>query len=161
MEPVSLKVLQAEVEAQLKKIEQVYAELEDRAGQMRPDTPGQIESTAYQLHNLYSAIEDLLKIVAKAFENSITDLSRWHTELLRRMTLDIQGVRPALLSTESADLLNELRAFRHFFRHTYSVRLDFRRVEQNLLIARQVRPLLPRDVIAFLGSLGLPRVRDE
>ena len=161
MDPVSLKVLIAEVEMQLDKVEQVYAELEDRANQMRPDTPGQVESTAYQLHNLYNAIEDLFKIVANAFENSVTDLSRWHTELLRRMTLEIQGVRPALLSSESADLLNELRAFRHFFRHAYGVRLDFDRVERNLALARQLRPFLPRDVVAFLHSLGLSNAEDD
>ncbi|MCP4360654.1 MAG: hypothetical protein GY796_21815, partial [Chloroflexi bacterium] len=129
MDAVRLKVLQAEVEAQLEKIEQVYEELEDRAGQIHSNHPGSIESTAYQLHNLYSAAEDLFKIVAGAFENSVADLSRWHTELLHRMTLDIQGVRPALLSTESAELLDELRAFRHVFRHAYMRRLDFSRVE--------------------------------
>ena len=73
--------------------------LEDRAAaQMRPETYALIESAAYQLHNLFNAIEDLLKIVANAFENSIADLSRWHTELLDRTTPDIKGIRPSLLS---------------------------------------------------------------
>lgn len=155
MDPVKLKILEAEVKAQLANIRQVYVQLEDRAGQMRPETPALIESTAYQLHNLYSAVEDLFKIIAGAFENSVTDLSQWHTELLRRMTLDVPGVRPALLSQESADLLNELRAFRHFFRHAYGQSLDLVRVEQNIRIARQVEPVLARDVSRFLASLGL------
>jgi hypothetical protein len=154
MDAVRLKVLQAEVEAQLEKIERVYEALEDRAGQMHPDHPGSIESTAYQLHNLYGAAEDLFKIVASAFENSVTDLSRWHTELLHRMTLEIQGVRPALLSTESAELFDELRAFRHFFRHAYMRQLDFSPVEQNLTRARQLRSLLPRDVVQFLDQFS-------
>jgi len=154
MDAVRLKVLQADVEAQLEKIEQVYEELEDRAAQMRSNHPGSIESAAYQLHNLYSAAEDLFKIVAGAFENSVTDLSRWHTELLGRMTLNIRGVRPALLSTESAELLDELRAFRHVFRHAYLKRLDFSRVEQNLDRARQLRSLLPQDVAYFLQQLA-------
>lgn len=155
MDPVKLKILEAEVKAQLANIRQVYVQLEDRAGQMQPETPALIESTAYQLHNLYSAVEDLFKIIAGAFENSVTDLSQWHTELLRRMTLDVPGVRPALLSQESADLLNELRAFRHFFRHAYGQSLDLVRVEQNIRIARQVEPVLARDVSRFLASLGL------
>lgn len=155
MNVVRLKVLEAEVKAQWAGIQQVYTELEDRAGQMRPNQPAQVESTAYQLHNLYSAVEDLFKIVAGAFENSVADLSRWDTELLRRMTLNIDGVRPALLSPQSADLLHELRAFRHFFRHAYGQRLDFDRVEQNLVIARQLLPLLANDVASFLRALGL------
>jgi len=155
MDSVKLRLLEAEIKAQLEKIERVYLELEDRAGQMQPETPGPIESTAYQLHNLYNAVEDLFKIVANAFENHVTDLSQWHTELLRRMSLKISGVRPALLSQEIADQLNELRAFRHFFRHAYNIRLDFGRVEQNLEVAQNVRPLLRRDVVAFLQALGL------
>jgi hypothetical protein len=71
------------------------------------------------------------------------------------MTLDIDGVRPALLSPQSAGLLNELRAFRHFFRHAYGQPLDFSRVEQNLAIARQLLPLLANDVASFLRALGL------
>jgi hypothetical protein len=155
MDAVSLNVLKAEIEAQLEKIDQVYRELDDRASQMQPDVPGLVESTAYQLHNLYNAIEDLFKIVANAFENSVTDRSRWHTELLRRMTLNIQGVRPALLTSETVELLDELRAFRHFFRHAYGVRLRSGRVEEDVAIARQLQPLLKCDVKQFLEQLGI------
>lgn len=161
MDPVRLKVLEAEVKAQWSNIRQVYTDLEDRAGQMRPESPALIESTAYQLHNLYNAIEDLFKIIAGAFENSVTDLSQWHTELLRRMTLDISGVRPALLSQESADLLNELRAFRRFFRHVYSQSLDLARVEQNVRVARKAKPPLARDAAQFLAALGLQGEESE
>ena len=128
--------------------------LEDRAAaQMRPETYALIESAAYQLHNLFNAIEDLLKIVANAFENSIADLSRRHTELLDRMTLDIKGIRPSLLSAECASYLHELRAFRHFFRHAYTVPIDYGRVQQQLANVQQIRPLLRRDVAMFLASL--------
>ena len=154
MDPVRLKVLQAEVTAQLDRIEQVYTELEDRASLMRVDSPGLTESAAYHLHNLYSAVEDLLKLVASVFENNVVDLSRWHSELLRRMSLEIEGIRPALLSEESAGLLNQLRAFRHVFRHAYGQRLDFDRVQENLVAARELRPLLFSDVTTFLRSFS-------
>lgn len=155
MDRASLKLLEAEIKDQLEKIDQVYDELEDRAAQMQSGDLGYIESTAYQLHNLYNAIEDLYKIVAGAFENNIIDLSHWHTELLRRMTLTIEGIRPALISKESALYLDELRAFRHVFRHAYNIRLDPRKIEENVKKARLVRPLLPRDIQTFLHALGI------
>ena len=155
MDRASLKVLEAEIKDQLEKIDQVYDELEDRAAQMQSGGLGYIESTAYQLHNLYNAIEDLFKIIAGAFENNVTDLSRWHTELLRRMKLTIEGIRPALISKESAAYLDELRAFRHVFRHAYNIRLDPRKIEENVKKARLVRPLLPRDIQTFLHALGI------
>lgn len=44
------------------------------------------------------------------------------------MILHIPGIRPALLSEESFKALDELRAFRHVFRHAYSYGLDDERV---------------------------------
>lgn len=161
MDAVRLSVLRAEVRGQLNKIERVVVILEERASEWAPNDAATVESVAYQVHNFYSATEDLMKIVANAFENSITDLSQWHTQLLNRMTLEIEGVRPALLTTETAALLHELRAFRHLFRHAYSTTLDFSRVEQNVVRARQVRTLLTRDVDAFFETLKVSESRDE
>ena len=44
------------------------------------------------------------------------------------MREDIEGIGPALLSEESFLLLDELRAFRHFFRHAYASRLESEKV---------------------------------
>jgi hypothetical protein len=47
-----------------------------------------------------------------------------------------------------------LRAFRHFFRHSYGRRLDRGRVLSVLDQAREAVPLLQRDIIRFLSRLG-------
>jgi hypothetical protein len=141
------------MKAQLDRIEQVYVKLLERSQQTDFAEPAYVESAAYQLHNLYSAIEDLLKLIAGAFENSIADLSRWHRELVDRMTLDIQGVRPAFLAAETAALLHELRAFRHFFRHAYGAEIDPGRVQQNIEAALKVRALLTRDAENFVQAI--------
>ncbi|MGB9857741.1 MAG: hypothetical protein ACPLKX_06350 [Dictyoglomaceae bacterium] len=70
--------------------------------------------------NLYNAFEDLFSEISKSFENKIEDASFFHKELLRRMTLEIPGIRPKVLSKESFIILNELRGFRHIFRHAYT-----------------------------------------
>lgn len=87
-----------------------------------------INSTAYKLHNLYSAYEDMFKLTARFFENQIEDLSRYHRDLLKRMTIKIEGIRPALISQESFKILDELRGFRHVFRHAYNYELDGERI---------------------------------
>lgn len=155
MDSVGLRTLEAEVKAQMANIDQVYELLRQRTAEMSDEVPAYVESAAYQLHNLYSAIEDLLLIVAKAFENRVSDLSRWHMALIQRMALEIRETRPALLSAESVALLNELRAFRHFFRHAYGVPIQPQRVVENTERAWQLRPLLARDVALFLEKLGL------
>lgn len=84
--------------------------------------------TGFLLHNLYSALEDLFQEVAKTFENHIEDPSKFHRELLRRMALEIPGIRPRLLSDKSQMILDELRAFRHIFRHAYDYELSADRI---------------------------------
>ena len=150
MEKERLSTLKAAIEAQLGEIDRVYERIEKRrTGQ----GPAYIESLAYQLHNLYCAYEDLFKIVAEYFENQIEDETRWHQELLWRMTLSIEGVRPALLSRESFRLLDSLRAFRHFFRHAYTYELDPRKVLLVLEDALAVRKKVLDDVHRFLQTL--------
>ena len=155
MDRVMLRALEAEIKAQMTKIDQVYETLQERAAAMEDKGPAYVESAAYQLHNLYGAVEELLQIVAKAFENHVTDMSRWHTALLHRMTLEIRDTRPALLSAETAALLQEMRSFRHFFRHAYGVTLYPSRVAENVERARQLRPLLQKDIALFMQKLDL------
>jgi len=83
----------------------------------------------YLLHNLYCAIEDLFQEIAKTFENRIEDVSKYHRELLKRMQLNMPGIRPRLLSKESYLFLDELRGFRHVFRHSYDYELASDRVK--------------------------------
>jgi hypothetical protein len=94
-----------------------------------------------------------LKIVATHCENQISDSAKWHSLLLQRMTQEIQGVRPALLSQESYFLLNVLRGFRHFFRHAYGILIDYAQLQSNLDKAKALKALLNQDLTSFLNKL--------
>lgn len=92
----------------------------------------------YLLHNLYCAFEDLFQEIAKTFENRIEDPSKFHRELLKRMLIEVPKIRPRVLSKESYQMLNELRGFRHIFRHAYTYSLSSEKVarlKQSLLSA--------------------------
>jgi len=150
MEEERLSLLRASIEAQRREIERIFAKIEERR---HGEGEANLESLAYQLHNLYCAFEDLFRIVADFFENRIDDRARYHRELLWRMKVSIEGVRPALLSEESYRLLDSLRAFRHFFRHAYSYELDPRKVALVVEDALKLRELYQRDIDYFLEQL--------
>jgi hypothetical protein len=153
METRDLALLEADMAAQRLIIDRVFALLSQRSENLSPENLEKLESLAYQLHNFYGAVEELLKVVATYCENNVTDAAQWHSLLLKRMMQPVQGVRPALLSMESYDLLNGLRAFRHFFRHAYGVSLDFSQLQSNLNRAVQVKPQLDKDFDRFLEVL--------
>jgi len=150
MEKERLSILKASIEAQKREIERIFTKIEERR---RGEGGGALESLAYQLHNLYCAFEDLFRIIADFFENRIEDRARYHRELLWRMKISIEGVRPALLSEESFRLLDSLRAFRHFFRHAYSYELDPKKVALVAEDALKLRELYQQEIERFLEEL--------
>ena len=151
MDEKQLSILCSEIEYQIEIIEAVFDKISDRK-QYINDVRG-LESLAYQLHNLYSAFEDLFLIIAKHFENTIEDESRYHIELLQRMSIDIKGVRPPLLKRETMNWLDELRAFRHVFRHAYSYEIDKKKLQIVLEAAENLRECYKDDIAKFLKVL--------
>ncbi|MGD1950698.1 MAG: hypothetical protein ACFB14_13790 [Leptolyngbyaceae cyanobacterium] len=153
MERERLAGLTAEINGQWRLIARVSHRLQERVNKTL-DTPEQFDSVAYQIHNLYCSIEDLLKLIASAFENQVGTGSEWHRVLLLRLSQPVDGIRPAFLSEESFDLLNQLRSFRHMFRHAYGTDIKLRQLEPNIDMALQVSRLISEDIKQFLEDLN-------
>ncbi len=130
MEEREIALFIADFDHQVSRIEKIYELLDNKSNVLTPKNISQevVESCGYWLHNLFCAYEDLFKIVSAFWENNIDNDGAFHKTLIRRMMLTIEGVRPALLSEESFCHLDELRGFRHVFRHAYSYGLDDERV---------------------------------
>lgn len=82
MEEERLTLLIGSIAGQREEIERIYAKIDDRR---RREGAANLESLAYQLHNLYCAFEDLFNMVAGFFENRIDEKAGYHRELLWRM----------------------------------------------------------------------------
>ncbi|MFH1985720.1 MAG: hypothetical protein ABIL58_28125 [Pseudomonadota bacterium] len=125
-----ITVFLGDFDSQLQQIAQIYAVLEKRLQSFNrnPASPEMVDSTGYQLHNLYCAYEDLFKLVVGFWENNVSSNGGFHINILKRMMAEIEGVRPPLISAESYSHLDELRGFRHVFRHAYTYHLDDERV---------------------------------
>jgi hypothetical protein len=67
------------------------------------------------------------------------------------MSLSIEGVRPCLISEEAFRQMDELRAFRHFFRQAYSYELRYEKVKIPLDSARRLQGLYQKDIAQFLN----------
>lgn len=127
----SLKVFFSDLDFQWQEILGIYNKIDEKTKRLGAnlDNESLVDSVAYRLHNLYGAYEDLFKMVAKFFDNQIEDSSRYHIEISKRMMIDIEGVRPSLISHEAYIYLDELRGFRHMFRHAYAYELDPDRIK--------------------------------
>ncbi len=108
---------------------------------------------ALKTQQLYTAVEDILERIAKTFENSIQDFQKYHSELLRRMTIEVSNHRPAVIHDSTFIFLNKIRAFRHFIRHAYDYELD---KEELTLLQNKIKtnsPNLINDLELFVVFL--------
>ena len=142
-----IQTLKAQLRELISAIEEAYSALSEA----EPATNDQSSIVvSYFLHVIYGHFENLFVGIARAFENQIEDQSQWHAELLERMTLDIEGIRPAVISKESLLYLDEMRRFRHLFRNAYLLRFDPERLALVLRDARRLQACYGDELNAFL-----------
>jgi hypothetical protein len=121
-----LAALSAIIEQDLNAVARLDAELSGLRSALDAPTPAfrDLAAMAYLLHNLYCAMENAFEQISRTFENHVTDPAQWHKELLGKMFLEIPTVRPAVLPPDLRSFLNNLRGFRHLFRHSYDFEID-------------------------------------
>ena len=117
-------------------------------------SPAAFEGCAFQLTRMFNVIEQMSLRITKAFENNIDDEKGWHAQLIRRMTLSIPGIRPALYPDELAHELHELRMFRHVFHHAYDLRIDPDKLRLLLKYAGTVAPCLAPSARRFIEGVA-------
>jgi uncharacterized protein YutE (UPF0331/DUF86 family) len=128
------------------KLELLKADLKDELANIDRAAIG------YYLHSFYNGSEAMFESIARFFENDVGKES-WHSNLLKRMKLDIEGIRPAVIDDELYTLLNNYRGFRHVFRHSYSFELDWEREKGLAQQLPEVARQLSSQIRDFMGKL--------
>ena len=104
------------------------------------------------LENYYTCLETIFVRISQFFENSL-DPARWHTDLLQKMTLEIEGVRIRAVSQESFSALFEMLKFRHFKRYYFDLEYDWDRLDFLVVKLRKVHPIVIQDLDRFAEFL--------
>ncbi|UCH95614.1 MAG: hypothetical protein JSV88_01875 [Candidatus Aminicenantes bacterium] len=116
--------------------------------------PNLMEVTAFAgvLHSFYNGLEKIFLVIAKNIDNKMPDDSKWHKTLLLQMTIDNESMCK-VLSHEMKDRLLDYLAFRHFFRHTYSFRLDWEEMEDLIKSISDVWRKFKSEIAGFLKRM--------
>lgn len=85
---------------------------------------------AVNIHAWYTALETAFERVARLLDESVPSGSAWHSELISQMSVDVPGVRAALIGAGLKLELEDIRRFRHFFRNAYVLEFDFTRIRE-------------------------------
>jgi hypothetical protein len=146
-----IRLLQADIRDRIRAIEEAFEQI-DKLGAKATGSSQDIV-IGYYLHVLSGLFESLFEEIAETFGNHIADQSQWHSQLLRRMTLDVMPVRPPAISQDTYLCLNELRGFRHLFRNAYLLQFDPNRLAIVLQYAIKLRSTYRSDLDKFLDFL--------
>ena len=87
-----------------------------------------VRTKASLLHDFYTGLERVFSRIAEELNGGIPNTEQWHRDLLKDMSLDLEGIRPPVISQALfRDLLPFLK-FRHVFRNLYRFELDWARM---------------------------------
>ena len=104
------------------------------------------------LENYYTCMETLFFRISQYFENSLQP-TKWHSDLLDKMTLHIPGIRPLVLSRETYGYLRELMRFRHFKRYYFELDYDWKKLDYLSNCMEEAARTIPPELIAFKDFL--------
>jgi hypothetical protein len=87
---------------------------------------------AWRIHGWYTRLEDVLSQIARRLDQRSVGGARSHADLLQLATDDAPGLRGPVFDPEIRTDLDQLRGFRHFFRHCTDVELDPKQVNSSV-----------------------------
>ncbi len=70
-----------------------------------------LDSVALNLHGFYSGLERVFERITAAVDGFKPGGESWHQALLQQMRKEVPGVRPAVISDEAREGLEEFRCF--------------------------------------------------
>jgi len=108
-----------------------------------------LDSVALNLHGFYAGIERIFELIAKRIDDSLPSGENWHRELLKQMTIDINKVRPAVISKSTYEYLNNYRGFRHIVRNVYTFNLSVPKLQVLIEQLQATYSSFKNDIEAF------------
>lgn len=120
-----------------------------------------LEAISLNLHGFYSGLEHIFEWIARQIDGVVPSGYAWHQELLTQMTLQIPGIRPAVIQKETQVVLQEYLGFRHVVRNVYSWDLQPDKIAKLIHLLPSTLELLEQDLTRFRRFLTSASRADE
>ena len=147
-------VLAARILTELKEISKLVYRIEQgwKKAKKREDD-FYLDSVALNLHGFYSGLERIFEKIAASVDGSIPEGANWHQELLHQMSMEIKGIRPAVISPDLKERLEEYRGFRHVVRNVYTYHLSPEKIKPLVDKVKEVITNSEKELSAFAKFL--------
>ena len=112
-----------------------------------------LDGVALNLHGFYSGLERVFERIALAIDGSVTSGANWHRELLNQMSIEVPGIRPAVISVGLRKDLESYLGFRHVLRNVYTYHLNPDKFEALVTQAQAVFIKVKTEIVGFCKFL--------
>ncbi|HDN67439.1 MAG: hypothetical protein DRQ02_02190 [Candidatus Latescibacterota bacterium] len=149
--------LKAEIGENLADLKALVQELEGIKDSLVRDSVSTYDLRAVGsiLHDFYNGVEDLFCRIAQELNGGLPAGKDWHRQLLVDMAVEIEGVRPPVISKLLKRELQRYLGFRHVFRHIYGFSLEKERIRELCDSLPSVLDSLERDLLKFCQYLDI------
>lgn len=105
------------------------------------------------LHDFYNCCERVFRRIATDINGSFVQTESWHKKLLYRMIINIESVRPKVISEDLAAELDDYLSFRHIFRNIYGFELKGDRLDRLVDKFKPVSQKFENEILDFLEKM--------
>lgn len=153
VDPSRLRLLRTEIHSDLGAIARLDEAMAEALPSNLEEEPPRIvrSGLALYLHHFYQAVEQIFLRVAKELNHFQPTGEAWHKDLLETAALEIEGVRPPIISETTLRELERYRSFRHVIRHAYERELLWKSMKDLAADYAAVSRGVRADVGAFLA----------
>jgi hypothetical protein len=122
--------LKADIEREWKNLERLVLTMDDLLKKASSEaTEIEIRAAGSLVHDFYTGLEKVFERIALKIDGDLPAGADWHVQLLQWMATPLEGIRPAVISDEEAERLEEYLRFRHLFRNIYGFELKWERIK--------------------------------
>ena len=146
-----IPVLVAEISNELSKLKILSQKLASQVNRTHEEEIA--ESAALRLHNFYTGCERIFKLITSEINGGVPHELDWHKRILTQVSLEIENIRPAVISLKTRSDLEELLRFRHIVRNIYGFELKPERIEALIALTTSLSPRLTREIEKFTTFL--------
>jgi hypothetical protein len=115
--------LQADIDRELQNLERLTLELNNVLTTTTENTPVRVRAAGSVIHDFYTGVEKIFRRIATRVDQDLPTGEDWHVQLLQRMSVPLEEIRPQVIDEPlERDLEEDLR-FRHLFRNIYGFEL--------------------------------------
>ncbi len=121
--------LKADIDQEVRNLERLLCEMNEIFSTTQEGSAARVRAAGSILHDFYTGVERIFRQIGVRIDQDLPREEDWHIQLLHRMAVPVEGIRPRVIDEKLEAKLEEYLRFRHLFRNIYGFELKWDRCQ--------------------------------